>query len=63
MNTPTTNYAGPEAKTRHDTLASSVVLAAMLASALCGVFVAEVDATLALDGKPAVYAAVEEARP
>ena len=63
MNARTTNYAVPGAKTRHDTLASSVVLAAMLASALCGAFVADVDATVALGGDPARYAAVEETRP
>lgn len=63
MNATTTQYAAPGGKTRHDTLASSVVLAAMLVSALCGAFVADVDPTMALAGDPARYAAVEEARP
>lgn len=60
MDARTMNYAEPGAKTRHDTLASSVVLASMLVAALSGAFVADIDATVGLAGKPAAYAAVEE---
>lgn len=58
MNTPTTNYAEPESRTRLDTLASSVLLATMLASALCGAFVVDTEATLAAG--PARYASADE---
>lgn len=58
MNASTTNYAEPRAKTRLDTMASSLVLATMLASVLAGAFVAETDATLAAG--PDRYASAAE---
>ena len=63
MNTNRMDYEAPEAKTRHDSIATSVVLVAMLVSALSGAFVIEADPASmhAADG-PARYAAVEEAR-
>ena len=60
MNASTTNYEEPGASTRHDSFASSVVLAAMLVSALSGAFVVDVDYTEGLAAKPARYSAVEE---
>jgi hypothetical protein len=51
-------FAVPEAHTRHDTIASSTVLAVMLATVLCAVFVVEVDpSSLQAGGAPARYAA------
>jgi hypothetical protein len=61
MSACNTNYEAPGATTRNDSFACSVVLAAMLVSALSGAFVADVDATEGLAGKPAPYSAVEEA--
>lgn len=61
MNATTTNYAEPEARTRLDTLASSLVLATMLASVLAGVFVVDTDAALATG--PDRYASAAEAHP
>ena len=64
MNTHATAFEGPEAKTRHDTVASSAVLAAMLVSALSGAFVIEVDPAVMLAANaPASFVAVEEDRP
>lgn len=63
MNTNRTEYEVPEAKTRHDSVATFTVLAAMLVSVLSGVFVVEVDRAATHAGEPpARYAAVEEAR-
>lgn len=61
MNATTTNYAEPEARTRLDTLASSLVLATMLASVLFGAFVVDTEATAAAG--PARYASAEEVQP
>jgi len=36
MNANTVAFEGPEVKTRHDTVASSAVLASILVSVLCG---------------------------
>jgi hypothetical protein len=58
MNATTTNYAQPQAKSRLDTLASSLVLATMLASVLAGAFVVDTDATLAAGSDR--YAGAEE---
>jgi hypothetical protein len=54
MNAPKTKYAQPQAQSRLDTMASSLVLATMLASVLAGAFVVESDPTVA--GAPDVYA-------
>lgn len=63
MNTNRMEYEAPEAKTRHDSVATSAVLAAMLVSALSGAFVIEVDpSAIQAADIPARYAAVEEAR-
>ena len=63
MNTIRTEYEVPEAKTRHDSVATVTVLAAMLVSALSGAFVDGADpAALHAADAPARYAAVEEAR-
>ena len=63
MNAIRTEYEAPEAKTRHDSVATVTVLAAMLVSALSGAFVVEVDpSTMHAADTPARYAAVEEAR-
>ena len=64
MNANPMNFDAPEAKTRHDTVASTTVLAAMLISALSGAFViVDVDSSVSLAANaPAIYAAVEEAR-
>ena len=49
MNAETTSrYETPEVKSRHDTTATSLVLAAMLASVLSGALVADVGAPLLL---------------
>jgi hypothetical protein len=49
MNTETmSRYETPEAKSRHDTTASSLVLAAMLACVLSGALVADLGAPLIL---------------
>ena len=49
MNAETTSrYETPEAKSRHDTTASSMVLAAMLASVLSGALVADLGAPVML---------------
>lgn len=63
MNANRMEYEAPEAKTRHDSIATSIVLVTMLVSALSGAFVIEADpaATHAAD-RPAHYAAVEEVR-
>ena len=64
MDTHATTFEGPDVKTRHDTVASSAVLAAMLVSALSGAFVVDVDSSVMLAANtPANYVAVEEARP
>ena len=64
MNTHATTFEGPDVKTRHDTVTSSAVLAAMLVSALSGAFVIDVDSSVMLAANtPANYVAVEEARP
>ena len=60
MSARMTDYEAPDAGTRHDSFASSVVLAAMLVSALSGAFVVDVDYTEGLAAKPARYSAVEE---
>ena len=52
----TSRYESPEAKSRHDTTASSMVLAAMLASVLSGALVADVAA-------PVMMAAATVAQP
>lgn len=63
MNANLTIFERPEVKVRHDTIASSTVLAAMIISSLCGAFVVDVDSSVALAADtPARYAAVEEAR-
>ena len=63
MNTNRTEYEALEARTRHDSVATFTVLAAMLVSALSGAFVVEADpAALHAADAPARYAAVEEAR-
>lgn len=63
MNTNRTEYEVPEAKTRHDSVATFTVLAAMLVSALSGVFVIGSDPAAIHAGDPPVhYVAVEEAR-
>ncbi len=63
MNTNRMEYETPEAKTRHDSIATGVVLATMLVSALSGAFVIEADpAAMHAADRPAHYAAVEEAR-
>ena len=58
MNATTTNYAEPESRTRLDTMASSLVLATMLASVLVGAFVVDTEATMAAG--PDRYAAAAE---
>lgn len=64
MKTETTNrYETPEAKSRHDTTASSMVLAAMLASVLSGALVADVAAPLMLAANTAVETTHGEGRP
>ena len=63
MNTNRTEYEVPEARTRHDSVATFTVLAAMLISVLSGAFVVDVDSSVSLAANaPAIYAAVEEAR-
>ena len=64
MNTNRMDYESPEAKTRHDSVATSVVLVTMLVSALSGAFLIEADpAAMHAADTPARYAAAEEARP
>jgi hypothetical protein len=62
MKARTTIYDAPTGRTFHDTLASSVVLAAMLASALCGAFVVDAEATVAQEASHGQYVALEESR-
>lgn len=63
MNANQMNFDALEGKTRHDTFASTTVLAAMLISVLSGAFVVDVDSSVSLAANaPAIYAAVEEER-
>lgn len=57
------SYETPEAKSRHDTTASSLVLAAMLASVLSGALVADVAAPVMLAANTAAYSHPGEGRP
>ena len=53
-------FAEPGAHTRHDTVASGTVLAVMLASVLCGVFLVDVDPSPVHAGEvPARFAALD----
>jgi hypothetical protein len=53
-------FAVPEAHTRHDTVASGTVLAVILASVLCGVFLVDADPSAMHAGEmPARYAALD----
>jgi hypothetical protein len=53
-------FAGPEAHTRHDTAATGTVLAVILASVLCGVFLVDADPSPVHAGEvPARYAALD----
>lgn len=61
MNASTTNYAEPQAKSRLDTVATSLVLATMLASVLAGAFVGETEVSLA--SGPDRYASAAEVLP
>ena len=58
MDTNQEEFAVPKAHTRLDTLATSAVLAVMLASILCGVFIVDME-TSQMVGSPARVAAID----
>ena len=60
MNASTTNYAEPQAKSRLDTVATSFVLATILASILAGAFVTDSDPSAATGSDR--YASAAEVR-
>ena len=61
MNANPTTFEATAGKTRHDTLAASVVLVAIIATSLCGLFAADAGSPVPRAGeRPAQYAALED---